>query len=145
MDSKGSYCLCISVDRDVAVEVGALGRHIFSPGHYIYVGSALSGLKSRIIRHLNTSRGTHSTIHWHIDYLLKEAEVHVEAVYALASDERKECAIAAEVSKWGFPVKGFGCSDCQCESHLFEVEDCRFLSDLGLEPWLKPEFLQRDV
>jgi len=120
MAYKGSYCLCISVDREVAVEVGALGRIVFPSGRYIYVGSAMSGLESR---------------QWHIDYLLREPSVRIEAVYARASSERSECAIASAVSKRGRPVKGFGCSDCRCGSHLFGVDDCRFLSELGLELW----------
>lgn len=135
MVSKGSYCLCINVDREVAVEVGARGRIVFPSGRYIYVGSAMSGLESRVCRHLNTSRGDAGTIRWHIDYLLSEASVQIEAVYALASSERSECSIASAVSKRGRPVKGFGCSDCRCESHLFGVDDCCFLPELGLEQW----------
>ncbi|KON30862.1 hypothetical protein AC482_02610 [miscellaneous Crenarchaeota group-15 archaeon DG-45] len=135
MAYKGSYCLCISVDREVAVEVGALGRIVFPSGRYIYVGSAMSGLESRVRRHLNTSRGAAGAIQWHIDYLLREPSVRIEAVYARASSERSECAIASAVSKRGRPVKGFGCSDCRCGSHLFGVDDCRFLSELGLELW----------
>ncbi|MCW3991270.1 MAG: GIY-YIG nuclease family protein [Candidatus Bathyarchaeota archaeon] len=136
MISKGSYCLCIGVEREVAVEVGALGGLVFPPGRYIYVGSAMNGLGARISRHLNTSRGVPGAVHWHVDYLLKEEEVRIEAVYTLASEDRTECSVAAAVSKRGRPVKGFGCSDCRCESHLFRVEDFGFLLELGLEPWL---------
>lgn len=135
MVSRGSYCLCISVERELTVEVGALGRRVFPRGRYIYVGSAMGGLEARISRHLDTSRGVVRAIHWHIDYLLREAGVRVEGVYAVASDERSECAIAAAISRRGDPVKGFGCSDCRCESHLFRVEGWRFLPELGLRPW----------
>jgi len=131
---RGAYCLCIVVERMIAVEVGALGRHMFAPGRYIYVGSAMNGLEARVRRHLKTSRGALRTTHWHIDYLLKEPEVRVEAVFTLDSDEPMECAIAAAISRKGQPVKGFGCSDCRCESHLFKVEGCAFLSELGLKP-----------
>jgi Uri superfamily endonuclease len=130
---RGAYCLCIAVDREVAVEVGALGRLVFAPGRYIYVGSALNGLEARILRHLNTGRGALRAVHWHVDYLLKEPAVSVEAVYTCVSNERMECVIAAAISRRGRPVKGFGCSDCRCESHLFKVEDCGFLLELGLE------------
>lgn len=142
MVSKGSYCLCISVDGEVAVEVGALGSHVFSPGRYIYVGSAMNGLEARISRHLNMSRGGLRAVHWHVDYLLREAGVRVEAVYTLSSEERAECSIAAAVSRRGRPVKGFGCSDCRCESHLFKVEGCGFLSVLGLEQRSTSDFFR---
>ena len=132
MVSVGAYCLCIAVEREVAVEVGALGRHFFTPGIYIYVGSAMNGLEARVQRHLNTSRGVLKAAHWHIDYLLKEDGVSVEAVYTRPSNERIECVIASAVSQKSQPIKGFGCSDCRCESHLFKVEDCGFLSELGM-------------
>jgi len=133
MVSRGAYCLCIAIGTEAAVEVGALGRIVFAPGRYIYVGSAMNGLEARIRRHLNTSRGAIRAVHWHIDYLLKEPGVSVEGVYTLTSDERMECSIAAAVSRRGQPVKGFGCSDCRCESHLFKVRGCGFLSNLGLK------------
>ena len=133
MVSKGSYCLCIRVDRRMEVEVGAIGINEFQPGCYIYVGSALSGLEARIRRHLNTSRGLPTAVHWHIDYLLREDWATVEAVYTLSSDKRVECSIASTISEKGIPVKGFGSSDCHCDGHLFKVEDCNLLSELGLE------------
>ena len=70
---RGAYCLCIIVKEEVIVEVGTLGRHIFTPGRYIYVGSAMNGLEARVQRHLYTSHGVLRSIHWHIDYLLKES------------------------------------------------------------------------
>lgn len=124
------------------MEVGALGRQVFAPGRYIYVGSAMNGLEARIRRHLNTSRGVLRAVHWHIAYLLREPGVSVEAIYMCVSNERMECSIAAAVSHRGQPVKGFGCSDCHCESHLFKVEGCGFLSELGLELWPASDFVQ---
>lgn len=132
MVQKGAYCLCISVDDEIEVEVGALGLLGFPTGRYIYVGSALSGLDARVNRHVKTSRGVHKAIRWHIDYLLKEPGVGIGSVYVKQTDRKIECALAGEVARRGEPVKGFGCSDCRCVSHLFRVEDCDFLSDLGL-------------
>lgn len=132
MALRGAYCLCVYVKDEVDVEVGALGRLSFAPGLYIYVGSALNGLAARVTRHVNTSRGEHRAIHWHIDYLLKEPMVDVESVYTRLTDRKIECDLAGEVAQRGKPVKGFGCSDCRCVSHLFRVEDCDFLSYLGL-------------
>ena len=144
MVSRGSYCLCIIVGRKLTVDVGALGRLSFDPGRYIYVGSAMNGLEARVRRHLNTSHGTPKAVHWHIDYLLREPEVRVEAVYTRASEERMECIIADAVSRMGQPFRGFGCSDCRCESHLFKVDDWEFLSEVGLKSCSQTELQSED-
>jgi len=141
---RGVYCLCIVVERMVAVEVGALGRHVFAPGRYIYVGSAMNGLEARVRRHINTSRGISKAVQWHIDCLLREPEVRVEAVFTRFSEERMECAIAVAVSHRGQPIKEFGCSDCRCESHLFKVEGCTFLSEIGLNLRPPSDFFQSE-
>ena len=106
----------------------------------MYVGSAMNGLEARVLRHMNTSRGVYKAIHWHIDYLLKEPDVSISSVYVQPSDEKVECVLAGKVSQRGEPVKGFGCSDCRCVSHLFKVEGCGFLSELGLENWPALDF-----
>ena len=138
---RGTYCLCISLRRELELEIGALGTIGFVQGLYVYVGSALNGLEARVRRHLRTSRGDFKAIHWHIDYLLREPEVDIGGVYVLLSDLREECRIAGEVGKQGASVKGFGCSDCRCESHLFRVDSCDVLSGLGLESVRLTEFV----
>lgn len=138
---RGTYCLCISLRSALELEIGALGMIGFDQGLYVYVGSALNGLEARVRRHLRTSRGDFRAIHWHIDYLLREPEVEIGGVYVLLSDLRDECRIAGEILKLGTSVKGFGCSDCRCESHLFKVDSCHFLSKLGLESANLTEFL----
>ena len=138
---RGTYCLCISLRRELELEIGALGTIGFDQGLYVYVGSALNSLEARVRRHLRTSRGDFKAIHWHIDYLLREPEVDIGGVYVLLSDLREECRIAGEVGKQGASVKGFGCSDCRCESHLFRVDSCEVLSGLGLESVRLTEFV----
>jgi Uri superfamily endonuclease len=135
MVSRGAYCLCIAVDEDIDVEVGALGVTVFPRGLYVYIGSALNGVEARILRHVDTSHGVRKVTRWHIDYLLREPDVHIESVYLRVTDERVECTLAREVSSWGEPVRGFGCSDCRCTSHLFRVRGFGFLPELGLERW----------
>ncbi|MBQ03874.1 endonuclease [Candidatus Bathyarchaeota archaeon] len=132
---KGVYCLCIAVKEDLCLQIGVLGRIKFLEGSYIYVGSALNGLNARIIRHLNTSKGIYKAIHWHIDYLLREKSVSVDAVYVRLSDQKIECGIAAKVSGYGSSVKNFGSSDCRCQSHLFTMESWSFLPDLNMKKW----------
>ena len=138
---RGTYCLCISLRRELKLEIGALGMIRFYPGQYVYVGSALNGLNARVRRHIRTSKGDYRAIHWHIDYLLRESEVEIGGVYVLLSDMKDECRIAGEIGKKGTSVEGFGCSDCRCESHLFRIHSCDVLSGLGLENISLTEFL----
>ena len=102
----------------MAITVGKLGNILFQPGCYCYVGSALNGLKARVARHLRHEKKTW----WHIDYLLKRADV-VEIVWGLSSD-RLECRIAEALRSQGVEsIPGFGASDCRCISHLFYQGD----------------------
>lgn len=134
--SGGSYCLCLRVAEAISIRVGSLGLLFFHPGRYIYVGSALRGLERRIERHMELNLGLRSKTFWHIDYLLTEPCVVIEAIYIRLSDRRIECEVADSISKVGLPVAGFGCSDCRCRSHLFKVDDYGFLARLGFTPWL---------
>jgi len=133
MAQSGAYCLCIRVEGNRKVGIGALGELNFEDGFYVYVGSAMNGLEARIKRHVNTSRGVYRAIHWHLDYLLKEEGVSIECVFIQPSSIKVECEIARSVSGYGAPVKDFGSSDCGCSSHLFRVEGCSFVAQLGLE------------
>ncbi|MEA3401619.1 MAG: GIY-YIG nuclease family protein [Armatimonadota bacterium] len=109
----GSYVLILRLDAPAAIRVGALGEVAFEPGAYAYVGSAMGGLEARIDRHLRGDK----RMHWHIDYLLAQAQV-VDVV-RVESDERLECRIASALAAELGSVPGFGCSDCACGSHLF--------------------------
>ncbi len=128
---RGLYCLCLKVKRRVTIQVGALGVITFEPGLYIYVGSARSGIEQRVQRHLRLSRGE-GRMHWHLDYLLMEEAVEVEAVYAREGGD--ECQVASELSRFGIVIRGFGSSDCGCRGHLVKVESCELPQLLGFKP-----------
>ena len=130
---QGSYCLCIEVEEDKRIKIGALGKIDFPPGRYVYVGSALNSLIPRLERHLRTERGEGKVAFWHIDYLLREPKVKIAAIYATDWAVRMECEIAAEIAQKGEPVKGFGCSDCGCASHLYRVKSFGFIKETGLK------------
>ena len=132
MAIKGAYCLCIRVQEDISVEVGALGNITFPKGEYVYVGSALNSLEPRIKRHMLTSTGDHAVTHWHIDYLLREPAVTIQETYVIETGDKLECSIAEKVAEKGQPVRGFGCSDCRCVSHLYRVEEFGFLEKIGM-------------
>jgi Uri superfamily endonuclease len=130
---QGSYILCIKIKRDRRVKVGALGRIDFPAGRYIYVGSALNSLIPRLERHLRTARGEGRVAHWHIDYLLREPGVEIEAIYATDWAVRMECEISVNVAERGDPIPYFGCSDCTCKSHLYRVKSFTFIKETGLK------------
>jgi Uri superfamily endonuclease len=68
---KGAYTLVINLDSDTEIDVGSLGSILFPRGSYLYIGSAINGIEGRVTRHLRKTK----KIHWHIDYLLKKAEI----------------------------------------------------------------------
>jgi len=116
---QGSYVLVLFLARPARLIVGRKGEIFFPPGYYLYVGSALSGLRQRIGRHLRKQK----KLRWHIDYLLQEAEA-VEVWYQLGV-ERWECrwAEVAATLPQAHPVTGFGAADCSCPSHLTHFPD----------------------
>jgi Uri superfamily endonuclease len=122
---NGVYVLIISVDKDIRVNVGALGSIFFERGLYAYVGSAQSSLEKRIERHLRKSKRKF----WHIDHLLDNEFVNVVKVFSKEADKAEECRIAGKLGERGFAVKNFGCSDCSCVSHLFRIDDYGFLKN----------------
>lgn len=110
---KGIYTLLITLDSPSNFSVGKLGTISFSEGNYVYVGSALNGLPSRITRHLQREK----VLHWHIDYFLQEGIIK-EVTYSI-TNQFKECAVAFQLGRNLMPIPRFGCSDCGCKSHLF--------------------------
>ncbi len=113
---KGSYVLLMELRRPQEMTIGKLGPIRFRKGFYYYVGSAMNGLDARVDRH----RRNEKRMHWHIDYLLREAEI--KDVLRIESRKRLECIIAGRLSEKLDSVRGFGCSDCGCRSHLFYSE-----------------------
>ena len=115
VDAKGTYALILALDKDTPITVGKLAAFSFPTGYYLYAGSALGGLFSRVRRHIRGGQ----KLHWHIDYLRQEAKV-VEAWY-LISGERLECSwyqAAVGMPQAQSPVAGFGSTGCGCHSHL---------------------------
>jgi Uri superfamily endonuclease len=135
MPVKGTYCLCIKVEEDKVIRIGALGEIEFIKGNYIYVGSALNSLYPRLDRHLKHSRGEHDVTHWHIDYLLREPVTSIESIFMYDNEEKLECSIAAKVAGYGEPTPRFGCSDCNCKSHLYRVDSFEFVEKMGMRKY----------
>lgn len=118
----GSYALQLRLTDKEKLQVGRLGKFEFSPGEYVYLGSALGpgGLQARLNRHLHGI----GHLHWHIDWLRNKAVA--TGYYFITSDKRFECAWSQVLIDHPFarvPVLGFGASDCRdienpCPAHL---------------------------
>lgn len=112
---KGTYCLLIKLDKDSEIKVGNRLKEIkFKKGYYIYIGSAMNSLESRLKRHLSNDKKKH----WHIDYLLLDENTEVEEIILNISENKIECMLASEISKGEKNIERFGSSDCNCSSHL---------------------------
>ena len=112
---KGVYTLILECTAEQCIRIGALGEKTFAPGWYIYVGSALgAGGLDRVCRHIRFYRERYRRPKWHIDYLMEKTRL--DSVIYAATEERLECALSKAVG--GAGVAGFGCSDCECSTHL---------------------------
>ena len=116
---KGSYALIVNLEKDARLTIGRRGSFAFPAGLYLYAGSALNGLESRVRRHLR--RDKDKKRHWHIDYLTALAPVW--QVWWAADNQRRECAWAGIVRESGGRIvaPGFGASDCRCPAHLLAL------------------------
>jgi Uri superfamily endonuclease len=142
----GIYALLFVLSRETAVTVGRLGRHDFPAGCYVYVGSGMAGVGTRIRHHLRP----HPRPRWHLDYLLPLGKP--AAVIAGHTSERLECPLAISLGRQFEVFRRFGSSDCRCRGHLFHNEELPPLANavvdaiqrLGCEPLVLPISLRLD-
>jgi len=113
----GIYTLILYLPCSGFIEIGSLGEINFDRGYYSYTGSARGpgGLK-RVDRHMQVAAGNKHTRRWHIDYLLPFCQV-LDAVITKTKMDL-ECVIAKALEERLTSVPRFGCSDCDCISHL---------------------------
>ena len=135
MRRKGTYVVILTLGADSDVRVGALGTFHFEAGDYCYVGSAMGGLDARVQRHLRKEK----VVKWHIDSLTTICES--SRAYISYPGSIPECRLAEMAVQSGMipSVKGFGCSDCDCDTHLFRVTDgslSRFLSATDMSEYV---------
>lgn len=151
---KGAYCVIAYLPARHKIRVGSLGVCDFSPGVYAYIGSAQTGIEVRVKRHASRMK----KLRWHIDYLMAHAEI-LSAISVPCSSKEVECSIAKAISASegaSVPIRGFGASDCGCESHLvyfgdsdpewvsetisltLSMLDCVYPRVPGERPWDRP-------
>lgn len=111
---SGAYILLMEMKTTQKISIGVKKETVFKPGYYLYIGSALKNLKSRIARHKRKTKN----LHWHIDYLLEKAKLIT--AYPIRTSSDLECEITRKFQNHGIDsLIGFGCTDCTCISHLF--------------------------
>ena len=113
----GTYVLILRSDSKQQVQVGRQGKIRLKHGFYLYVGSAFGpgGVQARVSRHCRHNKKHH----WHIDYI-REFMQPVSVWYNQGSihQEHTWAGILADLPG-NSSIAGIGCSDCQCDSHLF--------------------------
>jgi Uri superfamily endonuclease len=123
----GIYVVIAELPKAADIQVGRRRKDHFEAGFYGYVGSALGGLEKRLARHLSNQK----RLRWHIDYLLNVAIVRA-VIYAVTS-QKKECLVAQALFRRLASQPNFGCSDCNCSSHLFFSQDYKDLDEAVLD------------
>ncbi|MEM5829726.1 MAG: GIY-YIG nuclease family protein [Candidatus Aenigmatarchaeota archaeon] len=120
--SKGVYSLLIELEKDQEIRIGKLGKFKFPKGFYIYTGSALNNLESRLNRHFRKQKKKF----WHIDYFLANKYAKIVSVLKIKTGLRLECKLNQTIQKnlkASILVKKFGSSDCDCESHFLYLQN----------------------
>ena len=136
---SGTYALVLQSRLETTIQIGRWRQIDIKRGYYVYVGSAFGpgGVRSRVTRHFRSDK----PLRWHIDYL-REILTPLVAWYSHHPDrlEHRWAQVFCDMGDMA-PVKGFGCSDCNCHSHLFQTSErpdmARFANTAGavVEAW----------
>jgi Uri superfamily endonuclease len=128
LSTTGVYALLLYVSKEITLIVGKLGTCTFPQGFYTYTGSAhgrgATNLKNRIARHTKKQKKKF----WHIDYLLENKNVTINAVVAAETRKKLECSLNCYLKtlpEAKVIMNKFGASDCKsnCQSHLLHFPE----------------------
>ncbi|MBN2601433.1 MAG: DNA/RNA nuclease SfsA [Candidatus Marinimicrobia bacterium] len=117
--NRGNYLLLLENSLDFSQNIGKLGKQYFPGGYYIYVGSAMNSLDSRIKRHYSRRKKQH----WHIDYIIPYRMSIIKS-FPLRRSESIESKLAEGFETFADSfIPDFGSSDSVAPSHLFYFQD----------------------
>jgi len=119
ISQPGCYTLVIELSKARIIRVGKLGETEFQPGTYLYTGSAMAGLRARLLRHLSNKK----KLRWHIDYFLNDKEARIKKIVLYPAAPGQECWQNQKIGalRGALSVgRKFGASDCKagCPSHM---------------------------
>jgi sugar fermentation stimulation protein A len=129
--NRGSYLLVLENDREKELQIGNLGMLLFPKGYYVYAGSGMNSLDSRVSRHRRKRKNNH----WHIDYITPE-HMSIRRTYLIRRRDRIEPKMVRSIrSISSDAIPGFGASDSCEKSHLLyfhspPFRDARFINIL---------------
>jgi len=113
--NKGNYLLLLNNETSFDMIIGKLGNTHFPEGYYVYVGSALNSLDSRIKRHHSKRKKQH----WHIDYIVPQ-KMPIKKVFPIRRIDSIESVLAKRLALISDKyIPNFGSSDGNDPSHLF--------------------------
>lgn len=116
--TAGTYALILSSMVDRPLQISRLGQLHVRRGFYVYIGSAFGpgGVRARVSHHQKFS----ARPHWHIDYLRAITQLaEIWVTYDLIRREHQWADLFKGMRGALIPLRGFGASDCACESHLY--------------------------
>ena len=119
LPNSGCYSLVIRLAQSDRIGVGSLGEVTLRRGCYIYTGSAVGTLRSRLLRHVTREK----KLRWHIDFLLSSHHAAIKNIVLYPARAGEECRHNQRIKNLPgalLPVPRFGASDCRagCGSHL---------------------------
>lgn len=150
---SGTYLLQIEVADAIAVRFGRFRGGMAIPvpaGSYVYVGSAMRALGSRLLRHASRTDPVNphpirpllaqklqaanvkgripqqKRLHWHVDYLLEQPEATLTQVIIRRSRQRLEASVADWLmgsADTAVLAPGIGASDHYGRSHLLQLRN----------------------
>ena len=118
-EDSGAYLLLIDLAEPVPLPERFAGKFLLE-GRYGYAGSARGpgGIRARCRRHLSR----HAKRHWHVDWLTRPAS----DIQVIARPGDFECSLINSLAGQpfvGFPLKGFGSTNCRrCPAHLVRFD-----------------------
>ena len=121
--NKGAYLLLLENPKNITLPIGKLGPVHFAKGFYVYVGSALNSLDTRVKRHRERKKKNF----WHIDYISSRV-MTLKKVYLIRRTDKIESHLCREIEKISDgSIKNFGASDTKDSSHLVYFKESPLL------------------
>jgi len=154
------YLLIMELSKEIKIDFGKFkkGKEFrLEPGHYLYLGSAMKNLPSRLIRHTLRSekRPAHEIqkesvksmidlgfiikepdlsekkLHWHIDYLLDNSHISIAQINMFMTNVSLEAKMG-NFLKNSLNVEqistGLGASDHYGNSHILKILDLNWFT-----------------